>query len=88
MEALVGLPPDISRNIWFQILCALFNEFGDADGLVLADMWSHQGGRYDASELRRQWQSIRGGNYKYRLGTILYYAQQFSTRKGGLQYDY
>jgi hypothetical protein len=79
---LIGIDPDIDRESWFEILCAIYRELGDVDGFAVADRWSATGTKYrdgkPSNQCATQWQSIRKvGGYNYNLGTIKhYYANQ------------
>jgi len=75
-NALFSIPPDFSRQGWFEIMCALYNIGGDA-AKPLFDLWSRGGQKYDATGNAKQWESIKGSRYKYGIGTIYYYANQF-----------
>jgi hypothetical protein len=75
--ALAVIDPDRERDAWFQCLCAIYNEYGAEEGLVIADEWSRGHPKYSAHELRKQWQSIvKKGGYNFTFATIFYHANK------------
>jgi hypothetical protein len=74
-EALEKIPAGCPYGIWFEILAALKNSFGDA-ACELARAWSLPSTKYSAKNFDSQWQSIRRYAYPYGLGTIYFYARQ------------
>jgi Bifunctional DNA primase/polymerase, N-terminal/Primase C terminal 2 (PriCT-2) len=53
--ALEKLPANCSYDVWFKVLCALKNEFGEA-GRAVAHEWSITGAKHNDSDFNSQWQ--------------------------------
>jgi Protein of unknown function (DUF3987)/Bifunctional DNA primase/polymerase, N-terminal/Primase C terminal 2 (PriCT-2) len=80
--ALRAINPDIDRDAWFEIGCALFTEYGEG-GFELWNEWSSDGlkgiksAKYPgAAAMDTQWRSILKGRYTYTLGTLFHYADE------------
>ena len=70
-DELLLIDPDIDRNTWFQIGCALFSECGDQAGFALWDQWSSNGAKYKPREMEPQWRSIvKASGYDYTIDTV------------------
>jgi hypothetical protein len=72
--ALQKISADCSYRVWFEILTALKNVFGDAAS-GLARAWSATSPtKYSSKGFDSQWSSIKRGQYRFSLATIYYYA--------------
>ena len=83
-RALESISANCSYEIWFEVLCALKNAFGDA-ARGLAQVWSMGGTKYNSRDFDTQWKSIRSGSYNFGLGTIFYHAKENSKCLLGLK---
>jgi hypothetical protein len=86
--ALSMIDPDIGREEWFGIGCALYKQFGDEQGFALWNTWSELGEKYPGlPAMRRQWRSlIKRDGYGWSIATVLYHANQ-ATGHGSVAID-
>src|SRR5262245_9706748 len=73
--ALSVIDPDIGRDDWIKIGCALSTQLGD-DGFELWNGWSKGGQKYDEREMPKQWDSIVKGRYPITIATLFYHADR------------
>jgi hypothetical protein len=72
-RALDVIPSD-SYQVWFEVGCALYHEFGD-DGFDFFESWSKKSAKYKAADVERKWaecEKISG----YTFGSISHYADE------------
>jgi hypothetical protein len=68
---LAAISPDVPRRVWFAIGCAIYKECGPVAGFPIWDGWSSGGTKYNAREMRSQWNSIvKAKGYDYSIDTI------------------
>lgn len=64
---------------WFQISCALANEFGEY-GREIFHRVSRYYTKYNANETNKMFNSCLNGGYRYTLGTFFYWAEQYNLK--------
>jgi Bifunctional DNA primase/polymerase, N-terminal/Primase C terminal 2 (PriCT-2) len=83
---LAGIHPDIHREAWIQIGCALFRELGAVDGRKVWQSWSGSKGsrKYRAGkwsdQCEKQWASIIKKDYNFTIDTIRHYFKTMAYR--------
>jgi putative DNA primase/helicase len=71
--ALDCVPPDLTRDEWAQVAMALKSELGDS-GFDLFDAWSARGEKYQASEAKSTWRSVKAGG-PVTIGSLFHLAK-------------
>jgi hypothetical protein len=66
-----------TREQWFQIGCALANEFGQ-EGREIFHSVSQYYEKYSKSKTDQMFNSCLGNRYSYNLGTFFYWAEQYN----------
>ena len=71
--ALACIPPDLPRDEWARVAMALKAELGPS-GLDVFDAWSQRSERYNETDTRDTWRSIKAGG-GVSIGTLIHIAK-------------
>lgn len=73
-EILDDLPPSWveDRDLWFRAIGAIHDNFlGSKEGFELARIWSKQSEKFDSSDFRRDWLSLKKKPHGVTMGTLI-----------------